>query len=201
MIVGEGHRPRRRLAGRDARGRPRLAALARDGRTSRCGPRRWTVLLGYLLRGALTIGIASAAAAVSASAASAAIVALTITVGTWALEYIAAARGGAIEALAEYTPSAPHCACSSRASCAVDGAGSRSLGRRRPRARGDLASTKDARSMRRARLHGASLLGHGVAALPALPRCRCVQAATSAKTGGIPSLAPTSARWRRSRRR
>lgn len=66
----------------------------------------WNVVLGHVLRGILAIGIASAAAAVSASAASAAIVALTITVGTWALEYIAAARGGAIEALAEYTPGA-----------------------------------------------------------------------------------------------
>ena len=65
-----------------------------------------TVVLGHLLRGALTIGIASAAGAVAASAASAAIVALTITLGTWALDYVAAARGGAVEAIAAYTPSA-----------------------------------------------------------------------------------------------
>jgi len=64
------------------------------------------VVLGHVLRGVLAIGISMAAAAVSASAASAAIVALTITVGTWALEYVAAARGGAIEALAAYTPEA-----------------------------------------------------------------------------------------------
>jgi hypothetical protein len=69
-------------------------------------PETTTVLLGYILRGTLTIGIASAAAAVSASAASAAIVALTITLGTWALEYVGAARGGLIGAAAKYTPSA-----------------------------------------------------------------------------------------------
>ena len=51
-------------------------------------PETSTVLLGHLLRGVLTIGIASAAAALSASAASAAIVALTITLGTWALDYV-----------------------------------------------------------------------------------------------------------------
>lgn len=69
-------------------------------------PETWTVLLGYTLRGALTIGIAAAAAALSASAASAAIVALTVTLGTWALEYVGAARGGLIGAAAQYTPSA-----------------------------------------------------------------------------------------------
>lgn len=67
-------------------------------------PETLTVLLGYLLRGVLTIGIASAAAALAASAASAAIVALTITLGTWALDYVAAARGGTIAAIAAYTP-------------------------------------------------------------------------------------------------
>ena len=69
------------------------------------GPETWTVILGHLLRGLLTIGIGMAAAAVAASAASAAILALTITLGTWALDYVAAARGGAIEAVAAYTPS------------------------------------------------------------------------------------------------
>lgn len=66
----------------------------------------WNVLLGHALRGLFAIGIGAAAAAVSASAASAAIVALTITVGSWALEYVAAARGGALEAAAAFTPEA-----------------------------------------------------------------------------------------------
>jgi hypothetical protein len=64
-----------------------------------------TVALGHLLRGVLTIGIAAAAGALAASAASAAIIALTITLGTWALDYVAAARGGAIQEIAKYTPS------------------------------------------------------------------------------------------------
>ncbi|MEO7085966.1 MAG: ABC transporter permease [Gemmatimonadaceae bacterium] len=65
-----------------------------------------TVVLGHVLRGVLTIGVSAAAGALAASAASAAIIALTITLGTWALDYVAAARGGAIAAIAEYTPSA-----------------------------------------------------------------------------------------------
>ena len=69
-------------------------------------PETWTVVLGHLLRGLLTIGIAAAAGALAASAASAAIIALTVTLGTWALDYVAAARGGAIAAMAAYTPSA-----------------------------------------------------------------------------------------------
>jgi ABC-2 type transport system permease protein len=69
-------------------------------------PEAWTVVLGHVLRGVLTIGVSAAAAALAASAASAAIVALTITLGTWALDYVAAARGGTIAAVAAYTPSA-----------------------------------------------------------------------------------------------
>lgn len=63
-----------------------------------------TLLVGYVLRGVMTIGICAAAAAVSASAASGAIVALAITIGTWALDYAAAARGGVLARLASYTP-------------------------------------------------------------------------------------------------
>ena len=70
------------------------------------GPETWTVILGHVLRGLLTIGVAAAAGALAASAASAAIIALTVTLGTWALDYVAAARGGAIEEIARYTPSA-----------------------------------------------------------------------------------------------
>jgi len=69
-------------------------------------PEAWTVILGHVLRGFLTIGIAAAAGALAASAASAAIIALTVTLGTWALDYVAAARGGAIASVASYTPSA-----------------------------------------------------------------------------------------------
>lgn len=67
-------------------------------------PETWTVLLGYALRGVLAIGVGAAAGALAASAASAAIIALTVTIGTWALDYVAAARGGTIAAIAQYTP-------------------------------------------------------------------------------------------------
>jgi len=69
-------------------------------------PETWTVVVGHVLRGLLTIGVAAAAGALAASAASAAIMALTVTLGTWALDYVAAARGGAVAAISAYTPSA-----------------------------------------------------------------------------------------------
>ncbi|MEO8621081.1 MAG: ABC transporter permease, partial [bacterium] len=42
----------------------------------------------------------------AANGASAAILALTVTLGSWALDYAAAARGGVLQTLASYTPSA-----------------------------------------------------------------------------------------------
>lgn len=62
------------------------------------------LLLGYVLRGVTAIGICAAAAALSASAASGAVVALAFTIGTWALDYFAAARGGVLAIIATYTP-------------------------------------------------------------------------------------------------
>lgn len=64
------------------------------------------VILGHLMVAGVTIAVAAAAGAIAASSASAAIVALTFTLGTWALEFIAEARGGWIGELAEYTPTA-----------------------------------------------------------------------------------------------
>jgi len=64
------------------------------------------LLLGHLLRAMLSCGIAVAAAALAESAASAAIVTLGFTVGTWALDFIAAGRGGFVQQLANYTPTA-----------------------------------------------------------------------------------------------
>ena len=69
-------------------------------------PETLNLLLGHLLRAMLSIGIAVAAAALTESAASAAIVTLGITVGTWALDFIAAGRGGLLQQLANYTPTA-----------------------------------------------------------------------------------------------
>lgn len=62
--------------------------------------------LGHLLRMMLSGSIAFAAAAITENAASAAIITLGITVGTWALDFIAAGRGGWLQQLANYTPSA-----------------------------------------------------------------------------------------------
>jgi len=62
--------------------------------------------LGHALHAALTIAIAVAAAAMTEHPATAAIVALGVTVGTWAYEFISLGRGGWWEALASYMPTA-----------------------------------------------------------------------------------------------
>ncbi len=64
------------------------------------------LIFGHVLRAMLSIGIAVAAASLTESAASAAIVTLAITVGGWALDFIAAGRGGWLQWLANYTPTA-----------------------------------------------------------------------------------------------
>jgi len=69
-------------------------------------PETINLLTGHLIRVILSAGVAVAAAAVSTGAATAAIIALGFTVGTWALEFLAAWRGGLIQKLATYTPTA-----------------------------------------------------------------------------------------------
>jgi ABC-type transport system involved in multi-copper enzyme maturation permease subunit len=69
-------------------------------------PETLNLLLGHFLRAMLSAGIAVAAAALAENAASAAIVTLGFTVGTWALDFIAAGRGGFLQQLASYTPTA-----------------------------------------------------------------------------------------------
>lgn len=69
-------------------------------------PETINLLAGHLLRVILSAGVAVAAAAVSSGAATAAIVTLGFTVGTWALEFVAAGRGGFLQKLATYTPTA-----------------------------------------------------------------------------------------------
>jgi ABC-type transport system involved in multi-copper enzyme maturation permease subunit len=69
-------------------------------------PETLNLLLGHLLRGLLSGALAVAFAALTESAASAAIVTLAFTVGTWALDFIAAGRGGVVQQLASYTPTA-----------------------------------------------------------------------------------------------
>ena len=69
-------------------------------------PETLNLLLGHWLRMLLGGGVAVAAAALAESAASAAIVTLGFTIGTWALDFIAAGRGGWLAELAAYTPTA-----------------------------------------------------------------------------------------------
>jgi ABC-2 type transport system permease protein len=69
-------------------------------------PELLNLLLGHLLRVILSSGVAVAAAATTNGAASAAIVTLGFTVGTWALDFVAAGRGGLLQSLAVYTPTA-----------------------------------------------------------------------------------------------
>jgi ABC-type transport system involved in multi-copper enzyme maturation permease subunit len=69
-------------------------------------PETLNLLLGHFLRGLLSAGIAVAAAALAESAASAAIITLGFTVGTWALDFIATGRGGFLQQIANYTPTA-----------------------------------------------------------------------------------------------
>lgn len=67
-------------------------------------PESLNLLLGHWLRMLLSTGVAMAAAALAESAASAAIVTLSFTLGTWALDFIAAGRGGWMAEVAAFTP-------------------------------------------------------------------------------------------------
>jgi len=69
-------------------------------------PEALNLLLGHWLRMLLSTGVAMAAAALAESAASAAIVTLSFTLGTWALDFIAAGRGGWLAEIAAFTPTA-----------------------------------------------------------------------------------------------
>lgn len=69
-------------------------------------PEVLNLLAGYTLRFLLTAAIAMAAASLMSGAANAAIVVLAFTIGTWALDFIAAGRGGILQTLASFTPTA-----------------------------------------------------------------------------------------------
>ena len=69
-------------------------------------PETLNLLFGHLLRVTLSASVAVAAASIAESAASAAIATLGFTVGTWALDFIGAGRGGWTQELAAYTPTA-----------------------------------------------------------------------------------------------
>jgi ABC-2 type transport system permease protein len=64
------------------------------------------LLAGYTLRFILTASLAVAAAAMMPGAANAAVVVLGFTIGTWALDFLATGRGGIVQTLASFTPTA-----------------------------------------------------------------------------------------------
>jgi ABC-2 type transport system permease protein len=64
------------------------------------------LVAGHFLNAALTIALASAAASLTDHPSTAAILTLSVTVGTWIVNFIAAVQGGVWERLAGYTPTA-----------------------------------------------------------------------------------------------
>jgi hypothetical protein len=69
-------------------------------------PELATVLFGHILNAALTIALAAATASMTEHPSTAAILTLSVTVGTWIINFIAAVHGGAWERAAGYTPTA-----------------------------------------------------------------------------------------------
>jgi ABC-type transport system involved in multi-copper enzyme maturation permease subunit len=69
-------------------------------------PELATVAFGHMLNAGLTIALAAAAAALTEHPSTAAIVTLTVTVGTWIINFVAAVQGGFWERAAGYTPTA-----------------------------------------------------------------------------------------------
>jgi ABC-2 type transport system permease protein len=69
-------------------------------------PELAAVAFGHLLNAGLTIALASAAASLTEHPSTAAILTLSVTVGTWILNFVAAVQGGVWERAAGYTPPA-----------------------------------------------------------------------------------------------
>ncbi len=69
-------------------------------------PELGAVLLGHLLNAGLSVGLAAATASVTEHPSTAAILTLSVTVGTWIINFVAAVQGGVWEAIAGYTPTA-----------------------------------------------------------------------------------------------
>lgn len=69
-------------------------------------PELATVTAGHLLNAGLTIALAAGAASITEHPSTAAIVTLTVTVGTWIINFVAAVQGGIWERVAGYTPTA-----------------------------------------------------------------------------------------------
>src|SRR5262245_17997004 len=69
-------------------------------------PELATVVFGHMLNAGLTIALAAATASMTEHPSTAAILTLSVTVGTWIINFIAAVHGGAWERAAGYTPTA-----------------------------------------------------------------------------------------------
>ncbi len=69
-------------------------------------PELATVVFGHMLNAGLTIALAAATAALTEHPSTAAILTLSVTVGTWIINFIAAVHGGVWERAAGYTPTA-----------------------------------------------------------------------------------------------
>jgi len=69
-------------------------------------PELATIAAGHLLNAGLTVALAAAAAALTDHPSTAAIATLSVTVGTWIVNFIAAVQGGVWERAAGYTPTA-----------------------------------------------------------------------------------------------
>ena len=69
-------------------------------------PELVTIAFGHLLNAGLTIALAAATAAVTEHPSTAAILTLSVTVGTWIVNFAAAVNGGFWERAAGYTPTA-----------------------------------------------------------------------------------------------
>ena len=65
-----------------------------------------TVAIGHGLNAGLTIALAAAAACLTEHPSTAAIITLTVTVGSWIINFLAAVHGGLWERVAGYTPTA-----------------------------------------------------------------------------------------------
>ena len=69
-------------------------------------PELLTLMAGHVLDAGLTIGLAAAMSALTEHPSTAAILTLSVTVGTWIVNFFGAIQGGLWERAAEYTPAA-----------------------------------------------------------------------------------------------
>ncbi len=69
-------------------------------------PELATVALGHVLNAGLTVALAAATATLTEHPSTAAILTLSVTVGTWIINFVAAVHGGIWEGVAGYTPTA-----------------------------------------------------------------------------------------------